>query len=84
MADYLKLFLDKRLSINEAHHLEYIKGRLASLKVEDPAAYAEYSQYYGVDLDVAVTKEPGTTVKAKPAKNISDSALKALKIKKTK
>ncbi len=63
MADYLSLFQDKRLSASEPHHLEYIKGRLASLKVEDPLAYDVYSTYYGVDLDVKVTKEPKVTIK---------------------
>lgn len=58
MADYLKLFLEKRLTTSEQHHLEYIKGRLANLKVEDPAAYEEYSNFYGVNLDVKITKEP--------------------------
>lgn len=58
MADYLNLFQSKRLSTNESHHLEYIKGRLAALKVEDPSAYKDFSDFYGVTLDVAVTKEP--------------------------
>jgi hypothetical protein len=60
MADYLKLFHAKRLTTNEPHHLEFIKGRLAAMKVEDPKAYAEFSDFYGVDLDVKVTKEPET------------------------
>lgn len=54
MADYLKLFMAKRLTPSEAHHLEYIKGRLAALKVEDPEAYKEFSEHYGVEVDVEV------------------------------
>lgn len=69
MADYLKLFMAKRLTSAEPHHLEYIKGRLAALKVEDPEAYEEYSKHYGVTVDVNVTKQPvapsGTTRKKK-------------------
>ena len=60
MADYLKLFHAKRLTAAEPHHLEFIKGRLAAMKVEDPKAYAEFSAYYGVSLDVEVTKSPDT------------------------
>lgn len=56
--DYLKLFMDKRLSVEVPHHLEYIKGRLANLNVEDPSAYAEYSAHYGVEVSTKVTKEP--------------------------
>lgn len=52
MADWLKLFLDKRLTPSEPHHLEHIKGRLAAMKVEDPKAYLEYSAHYGVGVDV--------------------------------
>lgn len=60
MADFLKLFHDKRLTPKEPQHLEYIKGRLANMKVEDPKAYSEFSDFYGVDLEVKVTKEPIT------------------------
>lgn len=60
MADYLKLFMDKRLSVKEPHHLDYIKGRLANMKFEDPEAYKNYSEYYGVGINVEVTKEPVT------------------------
>lgn len=77
MADFLKLFHDKRLTVAEPHHLEYIKGRLANMKVEDPKAYAEFSEFYGVDLDVKVTKEPETKEKEKEKKAVK----KALKIK---
>lgn len=58
MADYLKLFLDGRLTPAEPHHLEYIKGRLANMKIEDPVQYEKYSQLYGVGVNVEVTKEP--------------------------
>ncbi len=58
MADYLKLFLDKRLTVSEPHHLEIIKARLAAMKIEDPIRYEEYSKHYGIHLDVAVAKEP--------------------------
>lgn len=58
MADYLKLFMAKRLSPKEHHHLEYIKGRLANMRVEDPRLYKEFSEHYGVSVDVEVTKEP--------------------------
>lgn len=58
MADYMKLFLDYRLTPSEPHHLEYIKGRLATMKAEDHKAYSEYSAFYGVDMDVKVAKEP--------------------------
>jgi len=46
MADYLKLFYAKRLTPSEPHHLTYIKGRLAALKVEDPKGYEDYSEHY--------------------------------------
>ena len=59
--DYLKLFMDKRLTPSEPHHLEIIKGRLASMKIEDPSAYKEYSAYYKIDLDVII-KEPTVEV----------------------
>lgn len=75
MADYLNLFLDKRLTPTEPHHLEYIKGRLAALKVEDPKAYAEYSAHYGVGMDVTVTKEPASLQK-EVAKSIKPKKVK--------
>jgi hypothetical protein len=66
MADYLKLFHSKRLTAAEPHHLEFIKGRLANLKFEDPRAYDEFSAFYGVDIEAKVTKEPkAKTVTAK-------------------
>ncbi len=58
MADYLKLFMDKRLTPSEPHHLEFIKGRLAAMKGEGQQEYTEYSQYYGVDLDVKLKEKP--------------------------
>lgn len=60
MADYLKLFMAKRLTAKEPHHLEYIKGRLANMKIEDPKGYDEFSQFYGVEIEAKVTKEPTT------------------------
>ncbi len=68
--DYLKLFMDKRLSVNEPHHLEYIKGRLANMKIEDPISYEKYSEYYGVGVEVKVTKEPETEEIEKPKRRI--------------
>ena len=56
MADHLKLFLDRRL--NTKDHLEYIKGRLANMKFDDPTSYKTYSEFYGVGVDVNVTNEP--------------------------
>lgn len=50
MADYLKLFHAKRLTSAEPHHLEYIKGRLAAMRVEDPKGYEEFSAHYGVTV----------------------------------
>lgn len=58
MADYMKLFYAKRLTAKEPHHLEYIKARLAHMKIEDPEGYKDMSEFYGVDMDVKVTKEP--------------------------
>lgn len=60
MADYLKLFHAKRLTAAEPHHLEFIKGRLAAMKVEDHKAYLEFSAYYGVEVEATVTREPKT------------------------
>lgn len=71
MADYLKLFHARRLTPKEPHHLEYIKARLAHMKVEDPNAYKDFSEFYGVDMDVKVTKEP----------EIKKTEKKALKLK---
>jgi len=71
MADYLKLFHAKRLNTDVPHHLEYIKGRLANMKIDDPIAYTEFSAHYGVDIEAKVTKEPET--KAKPKKAAKNS-----------
>lgn len=76
MADYLKLFMDRRLTAKEPHHLEYIKGRLAALRVETPQLYKEYSEFYGVSLDVTVTKEP-VVVKAKKSAKVSATSVKS-------
>lgn len=84
MADYLRLFMAKRLTAKEPHHLEYIKGRLANMKIEDPKAYGEYSEYYGVEIEAKVTKEPtsSTTVKStKDDKTVTKTVKKALSIK---
>ncbi len=54
MADYQKLFRDKRLTMNEPHQAEIIKAQLAYLKVSDPIAYDEYSTFYGVGIDAKV------------------------------
>lgn len=75
MADYLRLFMAKRLTAKEPHHLEYIKGRLANMKIEDPKAYDEYSAYYGVEIEAKVTKEP-VVVKAKPSKKVTITSVK--------
>ena len=66
-ADFLKLFMNERLTSSEPHHLEYIKGRLAHMKIEDPKGYEHYSAHYGVGVDVEVTKEPGKK-RGRPAK----------------
>ncbi len=63
MADMLRLFLDKRLSANEPEHLTYIKGRLAEMKADCKTGdqdgwYKNYSEFYGVDVEVKVLKEP--------------------------
>lgn len=58
MADYLKLFMNRRLSTSEPHHLEYIKARLAHLKVEDEALYDDYSKFYGVEMEVSEKSLP--------------------------
>jgi hypothetical protein len=71
MADYLKLFHDRRLSPSEPHHLDFIKGRLANLKIEEPKAYEDFAAFYGVSIEAKVTKVP----EAKKAEK------KALKIK---
>lgn len=71
MADYLKLFMDKRLSPSEPHHLEYIKGRLASLKVEDPSSYEDYSQHYGFSVDVTVSEPKKVVVEDDKPKKVS-------------
>ncbi len=62
-ADYLKLFLAKRLTAKEPHQLEHIKSRLAAMQIEDPIRYKEYSEFYGVSVDVEVTKEPSMSDK---------------------
>ena len=54
MADYLKLFHARRLTMNEPEHAEFIKGRLAQLKIEDPVGYRDFSEHYGVDIEVKV------------------------------
>lgn len=66
--DYLKLFMDKRLSVDVPHHLEYIKGRLANMKIEDPAAYETYSAHYGVEVEAKVTRVTATASTVLPAK----------------
>jgi hypothetical protein len=63
MANELKLFNDKRLSANEPEHLVYIKQRLAEIKSDcktpdQMAYYKQFSDFYGVDVDVVVKKEP--------------------------
>ncbi len=34
--------------------LEYIQGRLAALRIEDPKAYEDYSKFYGVQVEARV------------------------------
>lgn len=48
--DYLKLFMDRRLTVSEPHHLEYINARLANMKFDDPIGYKEYSEFYGIEM----------------------------------
>jgi hypothetical protein len=62
MANFLKLFLDRRLTASEPEHLTFIKGRLAAMKAEGDATYKHWSDFYGVDVDVQVTKEPEIVV----------------------
>jgi hypothetical protein len=66
MSDMLKLFHDRRLTASEPHHLTFIKGRLAAMKAEGDLSYDTWSKFYGVDLEVQVTKEP--EVKEAPKK----------------
>jgi hypothetical protein len=70
MADYLKLFLEKRLSVAEPHHLEYIKGRLAAMKAENDARYQEFSDHYKFSVEVSVEDNGEETKKkrGRPAK----------------
>ena len=70
MADFLKLFHDKRLSTSEPEHLKFIKGRLADMKAEnDKFGYEHFSNHYGVSVDVQITKEPeAKKKKGRPAK----------------
>ncbi len=76
MPDYLKLFYHGRLTPSEPEHLTYIKGRLAALKIEatTPVGVADYkhwSEFYGIDLDVAekpVTKTEDVVVKKRGRK----------------
>ena len=58
MSDFLKLFHDRRLTASEPEHLTFIKGRLASMKAEGDLSYDTWSKFYGVDVEVQVTKEP--------------------------
>ena len=63
MSNELKLFNDKRLSVNEPEHLVYIKQRLAEMKADCKTEgqkewYKTYSDFYGVDVDVKIVKEP--------------------------
>lgn len=60
MSNFLKLFGTKRLTVTEPEHSQYIKGRLAELRIEDPKAYEEFSQFYGVFLDVVIQEKPAT------------------------
>lgn len=65
--DYLKLFLARRLTVKEPHHLEIINARLANMKFDDPVGYKDYSEYYGIEIegDVRAKKvTPGKTRKA--------------------
>ncbi len=67
MADMLKLFHDRRLTATEPEHLQYIKGHLAQLKFESNEQYEDYSEYYGVSLEVKEVKKevPKKTKKTK-------------------
>ncbi len=61
----LKLFHDRRLSASEPEHLVYIKQRLAEMKAdcrtpEQLAYYKQFSDFYGVDVEVKIVKEPKT------------------------
>lgn len=67
-ADYLKLFLNRRLNVTD--HLEYIKGKLATMKIEDPNGYKVYSEYYGVEMDVQTIKEPEPVKRGRKPKTV--------------
>lgn len=63
MSNELKLFHDFRLSASEPEHLVYIKQRLAEMKAdcrteEQKAYYKQFSDFYGVDVEVKIVKEP--------------------------
>ena len=72
MANRLKLFLDKRLTPTEPHHLTYIRGRLAAMKVEDPAGYEEYAEFYGTDEVVPVVEELTPVVEEELVKKVEE------------
>ena len=60
--DYLKLFLARRLTTSEPHHVEYINARLSNMKFDDPKGYTEYSEYYGIVIEGEIRArkvEPG-------------------------
>lgn len=71
MSNELKLFNDKRLSVNEPEHLVFIKQRLAEMKAdcktEDELSwYKTYSDFYGVDVEVNIMKEPKAKIDETP------------------
>jgi hypothetical protein len=79
--DIVKLFLDKRLSATEPEHLTIIKGQLAELKAQGDGRYQNYSDFYGVDLDVKVIKEPEAPAK-QPQHSGKGEPKKDVKVKK--
>lgn len=70
--DYLKLFLNRRLNMED--HGAYIQGRLANMKIESPAQYEEYSAFYGVDVEAKVTIIKNNKVVKEKAKKVGRPA----------
>lgn len=74
MADYAKLFLDRRLDAKLEHHHEYIVSRLRNMKFDNPVGFKDYSEHYGVDVGDGLKRvkmvDPGKTkvVKKKTVK----------------
>ena len=69
--DYLKLFMDRRLTVKEPHHVQYINARLANMKFDNPIGYKEYSEHYGIKIEGELRPKivkPGKTRKVETKK----------------